>query len=183
MAFTPITEADLSKVFPDHSPAKIELSAPLAPLRSYAVRTSKGEAQALVRVLLSGYPSLKDLHDPEGYMANIASILCGYVKADAQEGIQTVANHGGEFAPSRFTVRKACDEALSRRVQIERLRALPAAAPLAHHPRGVDPAPNLETGRHPTGTVLQNFDDAFARYGRPVGAFEEGRLHPYATAH
>ena len=41
----------------------------------------------------------------------------------------------------------------------------------------IDPA----TGKHPAGTILSNFDEAFRLYGRPIGVFEEGREHPYDT--
>ena len=127
--------------------------------------------------LLSGYPSLKSLHDPEGYIANLASLLTGYSHEDAVAGVKQCANHGGEFPPSRFTLRQACEQAVGRRLWLERLRAVPDPAPRIATTKPVDPPPGPD-GKHPPGTILTNFGAAAALYGRPIGRFESNREKP-----
>lgn len=69
-------------------------------------------------LLLSGYPSLKDLHDPEGYIANLTGLLLEYAHDDAKAAVFWVADHGGEFPPTRFALRQACEKAaINRRLK------------------------------------------------------------------
>jgi hypothetical protein len=131
----------------------------------------------LIRQLLSGYPSLKDVHDAEGYFANLVSILLMYDQRDAERAIRDVGDNGGEFPPSRFTLRQACEAAATHRFKLERLRSIPAPRARIATEKPADPLPGPD-GRHPPGTILSDYKAAVAIYGRPIGRFEPGREKP-----
>jgi hypothetical protein len=136
--------------------------------------TPASKATSLIRQLLSGYPSLKDIHDPTGYFANLVSILMKYDERDAEAGVQDVANNGGEFPPSRFTLRKSCEAAATHRFKLERLRSTPAPQARIATEKPADPPPGPD-GRHSPGTILSDYGASVAVYGRPIGRFEPGR--------
>jgi hypothetical protein len=166
---------DRTDLLLDPIPARIASSAPTAP--SPGSRTSRSTATGLIRGLLSGYPTLRDLHDPEGYITNLCSILLAYDEVDSRAGVQAVANLS-KFAPTRFELRQACEDAAGRRVKLERMQALPPPQPTLRPERPAD-APPPEGGQHPPGTILANYGEALKLYGRPIGAFEDGRVRPY----
>ncbi len=66
--------------------------------------------------LLSGYGGMiRDLPDPEGYIANLMTIVCGFALEDAQAGCEHCATHC-QFPPTRFELHKACEASRSRRM-------------------------------------------------------------------
>ena len=148
----------------DPTPAKPGSSEQTPPGTSSS--TPANRATSLIRQLLSGYPSLKDIHDPEGYFSNLVTILMMYPEIDAAAGVAAVANHGGEFPPSRFTLRQACEKATQDRVRLEKLRAMPKSNPTRTLPRPADPPPGPD-GKHPPGTILSDYVGAVRLYGRP----------------
>jgi hypothetical protein len=122
----------------------------------------------LVRQLLSGYPNLKDVHDPEGYISSLCTILTLYDSRDAIAGVNAVADHR-EFPPSRFELRQACERAAIERLKFERLRGMGPPQPLKRLEKPADAPPDPVTGKHPPGTVLTNYDAAVRLYGKPIG--------------
>lgn len=80
----------------------------------------------MMRLLLTGYPYLS-LTDPDGYIANMISILCEYPKHVSQEAVRLVADHGGRHPPSRFDLRQRCQSVyateLKREIKLRQERA------------------------------------------------------------
>ncbi|HWS65665.1 MAG TPA: hypothetical protein VN325_23135 [Steroidobacteraceae bacterium] len=63
---------------------------------------------------MSGYPNLKEVHDPEGYFSNLVSILSMYEEIDARVAVDVVAD-GCPFPPTRYDLRQACEKAKAGR--------------------------------------------------------------------
>jgi hypothetical protein len=66
------------------------------------------------------------MHDPEGYISNLCSILRIYSLEEAETGVAYCADHC-RFAPTRFELRHACEEAASPRRRAAATRAREAA--------------------------------------------------------
>jgi hypothetical protein len=135
-------------------------------------KTSPGTAARLIKALLSGYHTL-DPHDPEGYIANLCSILMLYDPRDAEAGAKSCANVC-QFPPSRYELRLACEVAATHRFKLERLQSIPSPLPRIATQKAADPLPGPD-GRHQPGTILSDYGAAVAIYGRPIGRFEPGR--------
>jgi hypothetical protein len=158
----------------DPTPAKTAKNEPGSPSPSSAL--TREAAGRLVDKLLSGYPSLKNLHDPEGYIVNLASLLMEYDPRDAEAGAVSCGNVC-EFPPTRYELRVSCEVAAARRIKLERLKSIPAPQARIATEKPADPLPGPD-GRHPPGTILADYGAAVAIYGRPIGRFEPGREKP-----
>jgi hypothetical protein len=126
--------------------------------------------------MLAGYAHLNPV-DMAEYLTALTTILLAYTPDVAADGATEVANNC-KFPPSRAELHQACEKAAVREERIARYRSLGPAASQSRNDPGPDPEPGLD-GKHPVGTVLANYDAALKRYGRPVGAFEDGRHNPY----
>ena len=129
--------------------------------------------------MTASYP-LQLPSDPEGYYANIISILSYYLEVDAHAGIIGVTNHC-QFLPSRFEVRQACEVAASNRMRLERLRSTPAPQPIGWLARPPDAPPGPD-GKHPPRTIISNYDEAVRLYGKPLSRDELGKLQAGAPS-
>jgi hypothetical protein len=119
------------------------------------------------------------------FITAIVTILLHYPVAIAEEVVDPF--HGLpsrlKFPPTPYDVRQACESVA------ERLHRIAKAGPplqrqitsdfCANVPPDPPPSPN---GVHPPGTILTNYNEAFRLYGRPVGAFEEGRHRVYGSS-
>jgi hypothetical protein len=81
-------------------------SASVTPSPAKSSMISREAAGRLVSRLMDGYP-LQLPNNPEGYYANIITILCEYSQPVAEAAINHVLDHGGNYLPSRFQVREA----------------------------------------------------------------------------
>jgi hypothetical protein len=189
-----------------HDPTRLPTVRSEQPEHSQSSVLTRAEAKKQVDYLLSAYPTLKDLHDPEGYLSNLISILLIYAAVDARAGVLEVMNTVRTL-PTRFDLRQACERAANDRVRHERLRSLGRVSPprprqdfspeheavmrkkiaglgfpfgptLGDERHPPDPAPDPLTGKHPPGTILSNHDEAVRLYG-PVIGFGDPRHSSY----
>jgi hypothetical protein len=156
--------------------------------------TSKDEAQILVRQLLLGFPNaLKNAPDQEGYVVGLCTILCLYDKIDAALGVADCLKTSSREAPTFYDLRQSCERMADDRARLERLRrANEPPPPQKFSPEHeaamreqiatlinkktiktmleeMDPAPDPATGKHPPGTILENYPEAVKLYGTPIG--------------
>ncbi len=114
-----------------------------------------------------------DANDPDTYVAAIAAVLAMYEPeiireaTDPRTGIQSTEKFTA-FMPNAGEVRTFCADLAARNERLDRYRQLPPPEPRVRRPIPPDPAPDPKTGKHPPGTILSNFDEAFRIYGRPV---------------
>jgi hypothetical protein len=129
--------------------------------------------------MLAGYPALNP-NDMAEYLTAMTTILLNYTSEVAAEASIDVANNC-KFPPSRAELHQACERAAAREYRLAQARALGPPTRIDYlgieSPR--DPMPDPVTGRHPPGTILENFGTATALYGRPIGVFEKGRHRVY----
>jgi hypothetical protein len=130
--------------------------------------------------MLAGYPSLNP-NDMAEYLTSLTAILLAYAPAVAQIATEEVANKC-KFPPSRAELHQACEAAAARQDKIDRYLQFGPSESTSRNDPGPDPEPAAD-GKHPIGTILANFTDATKRYGRPIGAFEDGRRKPYGADH
>lgn len=124
-------------------------------------------------------------------MAAIAAVLAMYEPdlireaTDPRTGIQATEKFAA-FMPNAGELKIFCDAIASQRARYARYRQLPPPERVERRPFPPDPAPVNDPaspfhGKHEPGTILSNFDAAVRLYGRPVGAFEDGRTKPYGA--
>lgn len=107
-------------------------------------------------------------------MAAIAAVLATFEPeiireaTDPRTGIQGTEKFAA-FMPNAGEVRTFCVDLGSRKERLDHYRQLPPPERTIRRPVLPDPAPDPKTGKHPPGTILANFDEAFRLYGRPVG--------------
>ncbi len=127
----------------------------------------------------------------DSYLGNMANLLCQYPRvvalrcADPARGVTTKT----KFIPTVADVVEWC-EPLTADMHRTVAREDKIAAQLRERDdferqfpsKGAKPPPEPD-GKHPPGTTLSNYDEAFRLYGRPIGAFEDGRERVYGARH
>lgn len=122
----------------------------------------------MIDQLLTGYGlMIRDLPDPDGYMANLLTIVLGFTFEEANAGVEWCATHC-PYLPTRFELHNAC---MSYRVAAAKGRATLArvAAQLAERELLARPGP--------VQSVAEVRDEMRAR-GLPMGG-RDGRDRPH----
>ena len=124
-------------------------------------------ATKLVRRLLAGYPNLKNVHDPDGYIAALTETMAGYPTWAGERTILRVDEKGDEFPPSEKTLRAWLNECVApykfaaewnARVEEQlKERAESGLETDNLHPRAADGV-----------TSYDNYDAASAKHGAPI---------------
>jgi len=127
--------------------------------------------------LILGCYRAAEVSDPDVYTTAIMALLTRYPAdigarlSDPKNGIAGWI----KWLPTVSEIREECD-----RLQAADVAAAKRRADAAEQWRLRDelerPLPPLP---QPRGQVLSNYDQAFAKHGRPTGVFETGREHPY----
>jgi hypothetical protein len=132
-------------------------------------------ARKLVRRFLAGYPNLA-AHDPEGYVAEMIEAMSQYPQWAGERTIVKVDEKNDKFPPTVPQLRNWLDDAVRpyRFAQEWNTRSLKQI-----EERPADEAPPLSAAQQ--CLVYDNFTQAVAAHGRPVGPFEAGRHISYRS--
>lgn len=124
--------------------------------------------------LLIGCYRKGEANDPDLYVSAVAAVLTLYEPeiirqaTDPRIGIQTVEKFVA-FMPNAGELKAFCEALAARQARIAGYQSLPPARPVVRRPMPPsDPAPGPD-GKHASGTILANYDEAFRIYGRPMG--------------
>lgn len=134
----------------------------------------RAEYSTLRAKLLLGCYRKGDASDPDTYVAAIAAVLATCEPdvireaTDPRTGIQSTEKFAA-FMPNAGEVKTFCADLATRKERLAHYRRLPPPEPRVRRAIPPDPTPDQKTGKHPPGTILSNFDEAFRIYGRPVG--------------
>ncbi len=163
--------------------------------RALADRLMLSEAIDAVGRMLDANPNGRN-GVSDSYIGNMAALLCTFPRlialqcADPIKGVVTKT----KFIPTVADVVQWCEpltadmqRSVAREDRIDKQLTEREAWERAHpgvYERaepGANLKPDAETGRHPPGTILSNYDEAVRLYGRPIGAFDDGRCNPYSS--
>lgn len=101
---------------PHRTLVKAGSSAPAKLSENFDRPPTREEAARMIDQLLTGYGlMIKDLPDPDGYMANLLTIVTLFPVGDALAGCEHCALHC-PYLPSRFELNKACQDHRSARL-------------------------------------------------------------------
>lgn len=131
------------------------------------------EANKLVKRFLAGFPNL-GAHNPEGYILALVSVMVEFPIWAGNRVITKVDEVNPEFPPSERQLRMWLNEIVApwrfAAEWNERARKQIAESPAPVEGRA---APEAQ------GEVFTNYDEAFKKYGRPIGVNESGRQLPH----
>jgi hypothetical protein len=128
--------------------------------------------------LILGCYRAAEVSDPDVYTTAIMTLLARYPAdigarlSDPKDGV------AGRFTwlPTVSEIREECDRLQAADVAVlKRRRDFAEQMQLREEMERPPPRPLPE----PRGQILSNYDEAFAKHGRPTGVFEKGRQLPY----
>jgi hypothetical protein len=129
------------------------------------------QAAKLVRRLLAGYPHL-NAHDPEGYIAALVQVMESYPAWAGERAIVRVDAENAKFPPTDRVLRGWLEEHV-RPYKFGEEWNRQARKQIAARAPDDEPKKYLGTiGDGGPGTIYSNFEEAFAKHGRPRGFFE-----------
>lgn len=128
--------------------------------------------------LILGCYRAAEVSDPDVYTTAIMALLARYPVdigarlSDPKDGV------AGRFKwlPTVSEIREECDRLQTADVAAAKRREDVAEQwRLREEAERPIPQPAAQQQRQ----ILSNYDEAFAKHGRPIGVFEKGREHPY----
>jgi len=131
--------------------------------------------------LILGCYRAAEVSDPDVYTTAIMTLLARYPAdigarlSDPKDGV------AGRFKwlPTVSEIREECD-----RLQAADVAKAKRTGEFAQQwrLRAEAERPLLEPAPQPRGQILSNYNEAFAKHGRPTGVFETSREHPYGRS-